>query len=166
MRRLRYCVAHTLARRYVTNREVDLFKKVEMILTVIILVPVVIYGGKIALSEWNANEEANSSLLVSTCEILPYKGVDCEQYKSLASKLEAEKISGVTREDVICLSSSAISAELPSATPPVVSDMITKKVLNIEELPECDTGKALDSILRALDRTLGLKEIEQSATTH
>ncbi|EID4325087.1 hypothetical protein ACWOYR_003350 [Vibrio parahaemolyticus] len=140
-------------------------KIVKGTLQAIALVVVLVFAAKVALKSWNANEESTSSLLVNTCEINPYNDgeFDCKKYKELVKELKSAKVEGITNDDILCLSTSALSAELPVGTPSAISDMVSKKVLKVEKLPDCDTVKALDKINKALKRTLELKKIEESA---
>ncbi|HCG7966177.1 TPA: hypothetical protein NJ499_001301 [Vibrio parahaemolyticus] len=140
-------------------------KIVKGTLQAIALVVVLVFAAKVALKSWNANEESTSSLLVNTCEIIPYNDgeFDCKKYKELVKELKSAKVEGITNDDILCLSTSALSAELPVGTPSAISDMVSKKVLKVEKLPDCDTVKALDKINKALKRTLELKKIEESA---
>ncbi|MGY5819833.1 hypothetical protein [Vibrio chemaguriensis] len=140
-------------------------KIVKGTLQAIALVVVLVFAAKVAFKSWNANEESTSSLLVNTCEIIPYNDgeFDCKKYKELVKELKSAKVEGITNDDILCLSTSALSAELPVGTPSAISDMVSKKVLKVEKLPDCDTVKALDKINKALKRTLELKKIEESA---
>ncbi|HCG6689798.1 TPA: hypothetical protein ACF5B0_004590 [Vibrio parahaemolyticus] len=140
-------------------------KIVKGTLQAIALVVVLVFAAKVALKSWNANEESTSSLLVNTCGIIPYNDgeFDCKKYKELVKELKSAKVEGITNDDILCLSTSALSAELPVGTPSAISDMVSKKVLKVEKLPDCDTVKALDKINKALKRTLELKKIEESA---
>ncbi len=117
---------------------------------------------KISGAQLMSQEHSNSQLIVATCDEVKYKNIDCELYKSLAKELKDIELPEVKYSDIVCLSSAAMSVELPPLTPPWLVNTVVEKV-TVEKV-ECDTQESWNEVRKILDDYQRLKAAEKAAT--
>ncbi|HDY7727212.1 TPA: hypothetical protein RQJ95_000017 [Vibrio vulnificus] len=119
-------------------------------------------AAKISGAQLVSQEHANSQLIVATCDEVKYQNIDCELYKSLAKELKDIELPEVKYSDIVCLSSAAMSVELPPLTPPWFVNTVVEKVT--EENVECDTQESWNEVRKILNDYQRLKTAEKAAT--
>ena len=140
---------------------------IKVIISILILsaawafvVPTLEIFVKTALSQ----EVQNSQLLENTCDEVKYKGIDCKLYQELAKELNNLDVPTISYQDIVCVSSAALSAQLPPLTPPFVVEVVVEKITK-EKVPNCDIDKSYESVKKSLNEYQKFKSAELKASS-
>ena len=100
---------------------------IKVIISILILSAVwafVVLTSDIFVKAGISQEVQNSQLLENTCDEVKYKGIDCKLYQELAKELNNLDVPTISYQDIVCVSSAALSVQLPPLTPPFVVEIV------------------------------------------
>jgi len=146
---------------------VNILKKPVQLLALIIVVTgaitLTIYLKDIYYKAALSQEKQNSQLLENTCDTVKYNNINCEAYKKLAKELDNFNIPKFTQEDLYCLSTAALSVELPPLTPPVLVELIVSQSMKTD-VGNCDIDEVLERVQKNMSEYQKYKTAEKEAS--
>ncbi|ENN9982676.1 hypothetical protein ACAS46_004382, partial [Vibrio vulnificus] len=112
-----------------------------------------------------SQEKQNSQLLEHTCDEVKYDAINCEIYKELAKELDNFDLPEISQNDIYCLSTAALSVELPPLTPPDLVNVVVSKTMDSKGI-DCNVDAALQRIKDNMNEYQKYKKAEKEANKY